>query len=117
MAVIGVGLLAFSGIRRRLRFVGLVTLGLSLFPMMFSTSEWQPVEADGIGYQCGTAIGDLVRRGDTELTFNGGWQSLSPLCGDRALSRLSLTLGMAGVGIVILVVEEIRRRTTQPVVG
>lgn len=116
-AVVAVALLGFSGIRRRLRFLGLTALGLSAYPMLFSTSEFQPVEGPGFAHVCGSAIGDLVRRGYTEVTFGGGSGPLSPLCGDRALSRLYLTLGIAAVGAVILIVDAIRRRNAEPVVG
>jgi hypothetical protein len=117
VAVVGVGILAFSGIRRRLRFLGLAAIGLSPFPMLFSSNEFQPVMGDGFAEICGSAIGDLVRRGYTSVGFQGGEGPLSPACGDRALSRLYLTLGMAGVGVIILAVEAIRRRKAQAVVS
>jgi hypothetical protein len=117
VAVLGFGVLAFSGIRRRLRFAGLAALALSPFPLLFSTSEFQPVMDGNISRQCGSAIGDLVRRGYTEVTFQGGTGPLSPACGDRALSRLYLTLGIVAFAALLLVVDVLRRRNSQPLVG
>lgn len=100
VAGIGITLLAFSGIRRRLRFLGVVLLGASPFLMMFRTSEGRI--ADGIQYACGSAIGDLFRRGYTEITVNGATTTLDPWCRDVALDRFFITLGVATLGVLLL---------------
>jgi hypothetical protein len=110
VAGVGVALLAFSGIRRRLRFLGFVLLAASPFVMMVPTDEGF-IEIDRPGL-CGSGIGDLVRRGYTEVTFDGGTGPLDPACGDMALNRLYMTLGVAGAGAALLVIDSIRQRRT-----
>lgn len=107
VAGIGVALLAFSGIRRRLRFLGAVVLGASPFLMMFRTSEGRIV--DGFQYTCGSAIADLFRRGYREISVGSRTTPLDPWCGDLALNRFFITLGVATVGVLLLSFAALRR--------
>jgi hypothetical protein len=98
VAGIGVVLLAFSGIRRRLRFLGIALLGASPFLMMFRTDDGWIAD----GHHCGSAIGDLVRRSYSEISVNGATRTLDPWCGDVALNRFFITLGVATVGVLFI---------------
>lgn len=110
---IGVAFLAFSGIKRRLRFVGWVALAASPYLMMYGISDENRIIIRGGNrflYSCGSAIGDLVRRSYSEISRNGGTWGLHPGCGEDALNRLYLTLGVAGLGVGLLGIAAIRQR-------
>lgn len=112
-AGLGVVLLAFSDIRRRLRFVGWALVATSPFVMLVPTTEGFFELERPISMVCGSGIGDLVRRGYTEATFDfGDFQGggpLEPACGDMALNRLYIMLGVAGIGAALVVTESVRR--------
>jgi hypothetical protein len=115
VAGIGVALLALSRVRRPLRFLGLVLVGASIYPMMWSIRPSAPLEGPGAGqtvvYACGTAIGDLTRKGYSQITYaTGGEFGVAKACGDMAENRLYISLGIAGAGVLLLSFEAIRRR-------
>ena len=100
---LGIVLLAFSGIRRRLRFVGLVLLGVTPFLMMLRSRGGSSV-VDGFETMCGSAIADLTRRGFSGISrsASSGTYPLDPACGDLALNRFYLSLGIAALGALII---------------
>jgi len=118
IAVAGVGvlLIAFSGVRRRLLFLGLVLAGSSVYPMLVATNTRGFDIKDGKqvywNYQCGSALGDLARRGYFEVQWFGASYQIGKPCGDMAVHRLYLTLGMAGAGLLLIGGEAIRHRAT-----
>jgi hypothetical protein len=109
IAAAGVGLLliAVSGVRRRLLFLGLVLVGSSVYPMLLATYgraitiHNDKTHASSV-YVCGSALGDLARRGYSQVSWGGGTWGLQKQCSDMAVHRLYVTLGMAGAGFLLI---------------
>ncbi|MEX2375048.1 MAG: hypothetical protein WD942_05605 [Dehalococcoidia bacterium] len=112
VAAVGVITFAFSGIRRPLRFVGVILIGGSVYAMLLETyTEWLSFSGDT--YYCGTAIADLVRRGYDGIVIAENTTQLDPACGVMALNRFRVSVAVAVVGVALIAVSAIRNRARE----
>ena len=101
-AGIGVLFLTFSGTPRRLTLWGwAVALGS---PYLMTQSGGAVRIASNVVGSCGTYLGDFSRRGIETMSSGGVTWTFGPACGEMALDRLYLTLGVAASGLLLVAV-------------
>lgn len=99
---ISVVFLAFSGIQRRLMFVGHVVLLASPFLMTRKTGV---IKSGGNVLEfCGSAIGDFSRYGLTSASAQGATWTLDVRCGEMAMNRFYVMLAVAVAGVLMIIV-------------